>query len=165
MFESLHEQERRKEEKLPAYNKHKIPSEAVKMMKQERKSSQLQEVPVVKKTSLPKKVKIGSKMNSPSLKRRFKTQQKAANGALLKLASQDANSPVKISKFKTLLKSWELSSSNYLTSEVEIPPRSSQNVDSQPENSLQTKNILATGICSAIGQENSETGLLLDMDQ
>ena len=152
MFESLHEQERRNEGKLPAYNKHKTPSAALKMMEQERKSSQLQEVPVVKKTSLPKKVKIGSKMNSPSLKSRFKTPKKAAKGAMLKLASQDANSPVKISKFKTLLKSWELSSSNYLTSAVEIPPRLSQNVDSQPEKTLQTKKILATGICSAIGQ-------------
>ena len=141
---------------LSSQNKHDQATAAMmmkpKMIESQEQSRYPKEVHV-KKTSTPNKVKIGSKedktlwkLNSPSFKSRFKTPKKAAKGALSRLTNHDANSPVKNIKFKTLLKSWELTSNKHLTSAVVILPRSSQNADSQSEKSLQTKENLATGI-------------------
>ena len=139
-----------------------------KMKKRQKKPPQVQ----AKMTSLPTEVKTSARKNNSMLKSvpsslntRMKTPKKVTKGTLLKLARPDASSPVRISKFRALLQSWENSSNIDLTSAVANLPGSSRNVDSQSEQSLQNRRKLSPGVCSAIGQKKLETGPLLNLDQ
>ena len=163
--EKISEFEARDAEAKPeAKNKCKTSSEATTEAAKMKTREQVENPSTRKKTFTPKKVKIEakgaktiSKLSSPKFKCRSSTSRKAAKLSLSRLACQDANTPVKLNRFKSLLKSWEESSNKNLTPAVENVPRSSQNVDSQPDKSLQDRN-LATGVCSAIGQKTSNFG-------
>ena len=104
-------------------NKPEDASEAAqnKMKKRQKKPPQVQ----AKMTSLSTEVKNSARKNnfmlkcvSPSLNTRMKTPKKVTKGTLLKLARPDASFPVRISKFRALLKSWQNSSNLNLTSAV-----------------------------------------------
>ena len=84
----------------------------------------------------------------------------------MKLVKPDAKcSPVKKSKFKLLIQSWENSSNQILTPVVSKPPRSTAETGSKSEKTFENVRKICPGVSSAIGQENLVKGHPFDTEQ